>query len=353
MVRATLTTAHLACLVPIVVLALASTTAQAGVVVASTSPPDIAIALDDHGRRLRVFSATADTIATNLSPPADALYRSMDGEPLLVHGSTVWSVGTDRGSVKLAPRGKAPCGVNAAAGIGRDRWAFLAGGRWRSAELVGARLYLSNTETSGLIESQWVTAANQPQFLTGGYLRGARALLVGVRTRAVFDSALRLRPWIFSCHDGSIRPLWLGTSFSRPFVDAVFADCIPGHDDEICVTELTRRGRRQVLVYSMHGRLVEGAAASVPGRFGSRLRTASRPAEDGDMLCTWVGGARGQIVALAATEGDQRHPGQMCTVLQTDHMDRPAAWDIAYSGGKLQAFVLHAGAQQLRIYGFR
>ena len=90
-------------------------------------------------------------------------------------------------------------------------------------------------------------------------------LLVFVYTRAPFDDVMRRRPWIYRVIEGDnalpvLEPRWRGSSFSRPFRDAIFGDFTGEGEGEIAALEVARDGGRLLTAYRFKGFGLEGLA---------------------------------------------------------------------------------------------
>lgn len=307
-------------------------------------PQVIAACLCDEGRQIQVLASGGESLAPYRPPvAADTLLRGPDGKLCLAADGKLFALSIQDGRVTAAPFGVVPRAVRAIRHVEGSRYVLLSGGAVTAHGLRGCDLLLADIHNGSAHRSDQVGPQQHPQFVETGTLGGVAVVLVGVRTRAVFDDRLRLRPWIFAVDGTGLRPVWLGTSFSRPFRGAAFCDCVKDEGEEICAVELTREGDRQIIAYRKRGLVVEAVARSAAGAFGSQLRSLPQRAQAGELLCIWAGGCTGRILGMRAAAAPGREVVLLLPVVQTDYIKRPLAWDVGWKDGRPAAFVLQAG----------
>jgi len=242
----------------------------------------------------------------------------------------------ERTSLGIGPRA-----VRAAVTVSESRLAVIAGGRYAGNMLQDARPAL--WEITPKCRKLWNAGSSHinSQFVASGRLNGAESLLVGVHRSAVFDPQPRLRPWIYRLQGAGLVPLWKGTTFSRPYITAAFADVCPESvDDEVCVLELTRAGQRQISVYAWHGFVMEGIARSSPAPYGDTLRSRRGPSPGSDAVYVWKGAEYGWIVGLGAPDCTHGRETMLQVLHASRRIERPLAWDVGQREAEPVAFVL-------------
>ena len=144
--------------------------------------------------------------------------------------------------------------------------ALLAGGYHENGQLRAGELFLG---TVGLDGCEWwptqYPPEHNPWLIRGGRWDERRILFVGAVMPVHFDPQPHRRPQIFEVLGGDqprLRPIWLGSSLSRPFVDVIFVDIDGDGEDELAAVELTRSGDLLIQVYRWRGSGFEGVAAS-------------------------------------------------------------------------------------------
>ena len=168
-----------------------------------------------------------------------------------------------------------------------------------------------------------------------------------------FDPQPRRRPQIFEVLGGDqprLRPIWLGSSLSRPFVDAIFVDIDGDGEDELAAVELTRSADLLIQVYRWRGSGFEGVAAS-----GERFRQPPRL-----MAAPVLAGAPGEalMAEVSGTVGVYR-AGDLSSYEQTDLKpvsrvplpEKAVAWAIVSGGeGKLAPIICLQVTGELSIH---
>jgi hypothetical protein len=142
-------------------------------------------------------------------------------------------------------------------------WAWLAGGHTDSAGVLrGARVALMWPYDGGIWEG--FDRSLNPCMVAGGRFAGGNVLLVGARKTTLFDPVERERPFIYTIRadQKGLRKRWLGTSLSRPFIAATFANLDGAGEDELCALERTHTGGWSVSAYVWEGFGVEGLGCS-------------------------------------------------------------------------------------------
>jgi hypothetical protein len=82
---------------------------------------------------------------------------------------------------------------------------------------------------------------------------GKREIVVGVRKTTRFFPRPHNCLFVYRFDGRTVRPKWLGSSLSRPFVDFAFANLDGDAADELVSVEIPRDGKRCVAVYSWNG----------------------------------------------------------------------------------------------------
>ncbi|MFP3905047.1 MAG: hypothetical protein ACLFWB_12455 [Armatimonadota bacterium] len=305
------------------------------------NPQISAACLRDNARQIQVLADDGTLLPSYRLPVhADTLLRGPNGRLCIVADGKLSALCIGNNRVHTDPLGRVPRAVRAIEHIGGGRCVLVSDGLRTSDGLRGAEVLLADIHSGCVRHSDHIGPRDNPQFIETGTLDGDPAVLVGVRTRAVFDDRVRLRPWIFAVDGVALRPVWLGTSFSRPFVAAVFCDCANGEGQEICALELTRERRRQIIAYRKRGLVVEGVARSDIGPFGSQLRAIPQSSQEAEMLCVWTGGATGRIVGMRAVKAPAHELAELKPIAGTDLMRRPLAWDVGWMAAQPTVFVL-------------
>lgn len=166
--------------------------------------------------------------------------------------------------------------------------------------------------TSGEVQLAWLRGetlvVGSPQPLVGTNPWAIRAgrfagedgnVMICVYTEAPFDDVVRRRPWIFRVVPGdegepTLDPRWRGTSFARPFRDAVFVDATGEGEGEIAALEVTEDQGRALTVYRFEGFGLEGVAPTVTlPPVEDRLQSADWSKSDSEELV--VRGADGSF----------------------------------------------------------
>ncbi|GEM_PF-5934251 len=197
----------------------------------------------------------------------------------------------------------------------------------------GASLQLAWLQGESLVVGEAYLADTNPWMLRAGVFAGEGNLLVGVYTRAPFDDVPRRRPWIFRVEIGEdglphLRPRWRGTSFSRPFRDAIFGDFSGRGEGEIAALEVTRDGGRALTAYHFEGFGLEGLGESgdLP------------PAADRLEAAHWVGDYADELIVRAEDGrfvffGLDADAGKLLEVLVVDGPPDVLGWTITSASG--------------------
>lgn len=236
----------------------------------------------------------------------------------------------------------APPQVRQAVGLDGNRVLLLHGGVTTSSGLSGAQVGLYELTAGHTLSALHIGVKPEanPRFLAVGELDDGPYALVGVLTVAVFDPHFHLRPWLYSLAGGRLTPAWLGTSFARPYITAVFGDVnLTNTGDELCSLELDANRRRLITAYRRHGFVMEGVAQSAAGTLGDTLRTA-RIGPGEDLVCVWVGDDTGRIVGYRMRPGGSGALGVLEPSLATPKLARPAAWGVQVAGHSIRAAAL-------------
>lgn len=196
-----------------------------------------------------VFPAQATTVA------------QLGGTALLLGGGQGWAVEPSR---HVTPLGPCPAQIRQAALLPDSSLLLLVGGTWQGGRLREARVVQWNPGTPPETVREITPASLHPSLIRSTLITGRAVVLIGLWKTTIFDPVLRLRPWVYSYNTASheLIPRWKGTSFSRPYQDAVFADVCGGSAPELCALEQTADGRGGITAYEWHGSGVSGVARS-------------------------------------------------------------------------------------------
>lgn len=282
-----------------------NTAAPKALLAVTTSPAGPNLALGYHdGWMARVLNRSPDRLvslnhlssermAHRLPQPPEAILAV--AAAILVFGrGQVWRVGLAGDGVCVDCIGSCPAAVRQSVVIPRTEApagplvALLAGGHYVDGQLRAADLFLGKLRGDCIQFHQTAyRAAWNPWLIRAGRLRKRPILFVGAVMPVHFDPQPHRRPQLFeviSDDPPRLRPLWLGTSLSRPFVDATFVDCDGDGEDELAAVELAASGEFLVQLYKWAGSGFEGWAATAqcysqpPEIAAVRLRSA-RPQE--------------------------------------------------------------------------
>ena len=208
--------------------------------------------------------------------------------------------------------------------------------------LAGGAGYLGRPGPDGEFRrwAEVIGRALQPAFLRTWQLRGQAVLLAGVRKTTYFDPALRLRPFVYRIPGGEnhLVALWKGTSFSQPYVDAVWA-ATPGEGtSRLWALEESRCGGRVITGYRLVRLGVAGLhRLGAPRRLGDRLRPTAPASATAGLVCfeQVVGGWQAvKFVPQAAAAGAVDEMGGMDIAARTPLLPRrPAAWEVTVAAG--------------------
>ncbi len=168
--------------------------------------------------------------------------------------------------------------------------AVLIGGQPLDGILRGARVQIRRPNGQVLWDD--FDPSLHPWLLRAGRFSGRSVLLIGVRKTAIFDPREGKRPFIYEVKSSGrgLRKIWLGTSLSRPFETADFADLDGTGEDELIALERTATGGVSLGAYIWKGFGVEGIARSAEIAGACDLRAAD----------VWGDGRR-EVVVLART----------------------------------------------------
>jgi len=142
--------------------------------------------------------------------------------------------------------------------------AILAGGQYEESRLKRADIFLATLKDGRLeVEPSGYNPSWHPWLLQAGKMGGHTVLFVGALKAAHFDDRERNRPQLFeivSTEPLLMRPMWLGTSLSRPFANAVLVDIDGDSEDELVAVEWTEAGDYLIQLYAWRGSGFEGIA---------------------------------------------------------------------------------------------
>jgi hypothetical protein len=82
---------------------------------------------------------------------------------------------------------------------------------------------------------------------------GRREIILGIQKSTHFFPRLHHCLFVYRFDGSTVKPLWLGSSLSRPFIDFTFARMGSRHAEKLIAVEITRDGRRCVTIYSWNG----------------------------------------------------------------------------------------------------
>lgn len=279
-----------------------------------------------------------------------AAAASTAGDLYVFSGRTGYRVAADG---RLQPWVTLDGEVREAAAVAEGVVLLVAGATVRG-ELRAARVLLWNTNTGSATAAPQVRPRWNPLFLRSA--PGRPELLVGVRKPAHFDPVVRTRPFLYRCTPGAVEPVWQGTSFSHPFVDAALVRLpeLPGI--ALGALEVLAGGLRVVRAYAWTGAAMEAVAAGAPAALGDSLQPAG-PSE----LAVFE--ARGPQRRLLVLGWGNKKTAQNVTLLQTVARSpwlpqRPSAWTVVARGarrwliygtrgGEVRAAPLAAGTSDL------
>jgi hypothetical protein len=219
-----------------------------------------------------------------------------------------------------------------------DRIALLVGGAFQQGVLRGARVLLwpglrPPAYPAPPVPAPQVNSAWDPFLLRAA--PGRPELLVGMRKTAHFDPVERARPFLYRLVADTLRPIWKGTAFSHPFVDAALVPWPTEPHVVTCALEELGGEMRAVLMYTWTGAAMEAVARSAPGRLGNVLQ-ATGPGEVG-VFETDERGWR-LIVLAPGNKNEARDVRLLQPIAEGPWLARrPAAWTL----------VSHAGARWL------
>ncbi len=193
-----------------------------------------------------------------------------------------------------------------------------------------------------------------PWLLRSGQFAGKPVVLIGVRKTTIFDPVVARRPFIYSLRPGGkgLRKVWLGTSLSRPFVTADFANLDGRGDDELVALERTRSGGLSLGAYCWKGFGIEGIGRTEELDGAKEMRC-------GDV---W-GDAADEVVVKRVHEGRWLFEGfaprddrlvPCCEVWATPNPDLPVIWGLTKPGdGRPRGLWITTGDGNMRVLRFR
>jgi hypothetical protein len=82
---------------------------------------------------------------------------------------------------------------------------------------------------------------------------GRREIAVGVHKATRYFPRRHNCLFLYSLKGSTVQPKWLGSSLSKPFTDFTFVNLDGDQADELVSIEVTRDGKRCVVVYSWNG----------------------------------------------------------------------------------------------------
>ncbi len=300
-----------------------------------------------------------DQLSQLLSQPPEAMLAQEDSVVVFCDGR-VWRV-VGRGQQPEAKViGNCPSPVRQVAVLPAGEAgvavlvALLAGGHYENGQLRAGELFLGTVGPEGC--EWWPTKyrpEHNPWLIRGGRWDERQILFVGAVMPVHFDPQPGRRPQIFEVLGGDrprLRPIWLGSSLSRPFVDAIFVDIDGDGEDELAAVELTRSADLLIQVYRWRGSGFEGVAAS-----GERFRQPPRL-----MAAPVLAGAPGEaLMAEVSGTVEVYRVGDLSSYEQTDLKpvsrvllpEEMAAWAIAPGGeGELAPIICLQAAGELSIH---
>ncbi len=225
--------------------------------------------------------------------------------------------------------------------------AILAGGEYEDGRLTRAGIFLATLKGERLqVEPSGYNTSWHPWLLQAGKMAGRMVLFVGALKAAHFDDRERKRPQLFELLSTApllMRPMWLGTSLSRPFEDAVLVDLDGAGEDELAATEWTREGDLLVQVYAWRGSGFEGIAATTD-RFSRPPEIAGAALERGEArqsLLVWSGD---QLTSYAVQRGDGGEGLQLVATAHTT-IEPAASWVVIPGPGETPASAIYKNSE--------
>jgi len=272
----------------VVVVALggcrAHNTAAPQALLAVTTPPSIPkFALGYHnGWVAAALERSADGAVSPHYLHCDWLNDSLPGPPdailsvadylVVFRGEEVWRVVVADGELGGEKIGTCPAQVRQAIVVAAPETnsgpivGLLAGGYYENGQLQGASIFLGRLTADRIrFYKTAYQAAWNPWVIRPGRLRNCPVVFIGAAMPTYFDPQCHRRPQVFEVIGNGpprLRPIWLGTSLSRPFVDATFVDCDGDGESELAAVELAVSGEFLVQLYKWRGSGVEGWAAT-------------------------------------------------------------------------------------------
>ncbi len=300
-----------------------------------------------------------DRLSQLLPHPPEAMLAREDSVVVFCDGR-VWRVVGKGQQLEAKVIGNCPSPVRQVAVLptGEAGWAalvaLLAGGHHENGQLRAGELFLGTVGSDGC---EWWPTKYQPEqnpwLIRGGRWNERRVLFVGAVMPVHFDPAPHRRPQIFEVigdDQPRLWPIWLGSSLSRPFVDAMFVDIDSDGEDELAAVELTGSGDLLIQVYRWRGSGFEGVAASEE-RFPQPPRLVVAPVlagAPGEALMAEVSGTVGvyRVSDLSSYEQTDLKP-----VSRVPLPERTVAWAIVPGGeGELAPIICLQATGELSIH---
>lgn len=182
---------------------------------------------------------------------------------------------------QVRPLAALPEPVRRAEALDERRALLLTGGHYQGRRLLEAGVAVWEPESLSLTPAEKVFRRYNPVRLSAGSPQRRQLALIMVEKTAVFDPALRLRPFLYVLRGEKLAPLWKGTSFARPFTDAVIASVLTGEAEEMCALEDLPGARRRLGLYHWTGAMAELVGMSAAGNMGTSLRKARWGTQEG------------------------------------------------------------------------
>lgn len=273
-----------------------------------------------------------------LWPPGPGSWRVLGGRDDAVaggfqRGEEAWGWGGKRlwrwGDGRWSAVAEGAETLRAAVALPDGTVVCLAGGEVWKGQLGAAKVVFWRPDRGWWTSNVAFSRVN-PFLLRVGQVGTQVVVLVGVRKTAIFDPVYRARPFIYSYSPSrqDLVPRWQGTTFARPYLEAVFADLGGTGRDLVCALEAGRDGQRMVATYEWSGHGVSAVAESPPRQLGDRLDVWPGTPE---RVVVWEKRDEGWR-ALALELGDQPGDGAVgrleVTWVTRTVRERPRAWAV-------------------------
>ncbi|MEN6544905.1 MAG: hypothetical protein ABFE07_02595 [Armatimonadia bacterium] len=242
--------------------------------------------------------------------------------------------------------------VRRAEALDERRALLVLGGHYEGRRLLEAGVAVWEPESMSLTPAEAVFRRYNPLRASLGAPRERQWALIMVEKTAVFDPALRLRPFLYVLRGEKLAPLWKGTSFARPFTDAVVANVLAGKAEEMCALEYLPGARRRLGLYHWTGEMAELVGMSAAGNMGSSIRKARWGTQEGLVVFEKRAGSRR---AVLWAEGNTRTEEGVCMLqvaATTAWLPRePLAWAVT-EGAAGPALVVLEPCGRIRVEPF-